>query len=292
MKNKRWILIIISVFVFVFTVLGVWWYVNYSVKRTAEGETSFFVDENEDLMVGVYITEEPLKNDNFRYLAEEKEIGEFQFNTGVKGYGCFQYKTDDGEGSFVGSVGDEIFCDCGVMFETKSFFNKKCYVNGTVYWMEENDLYIYSVYQSSDGQIYFSSDIAEDGAVLLRNSDGNDDVIKYVYEDKARGNSIEPGLEMTVEITFKRTEKIEEIRISQMTEDNELLKVDAYSAKELPEEYVPERNAEYLTVEMISENGEICEAFGTVTVEREYEIKLYDMLNNGIYAEKHVSVKW
>lgn len=122
MKNKRWILIIISVFVFVFTVLGVWWYVNYSVKRTAEGETSFFVDENEDLMVGVYITEEPLKNDNFRYLAEEKEIGEFQFNTDVKGYGCFQYKTDDGEGSFVGSVGDEIFCECGVMFETKSFF--------------------------------------------------------------------------------------------------------------------------------------------------------------------------
>lgn len=86
MKKTRLILIIIAVSAFI--VLGclvIWWGINLSGVRE-------ITDENKDLIIGVFATEEPLKDD-LRYFGEEKELYGTEFDTGVAGYSCIAEKS-------------------------------------------------------------------------------------------------------------------------------------------------------------------------------------------------------
>lgn len=218
------------------------------------------------------------------------ETSEYVFED-LDGYGCYSFFVDDRENGYYSSVIDDVFCDCSIVANGFDTLEENL-IEATIYYSGEYAVfYVNPVYQSADGSVYVvpGQGIGTSG----KNIAGSELSTSLKSETAVTVQDQAKNIKNEVKLTVKLVMPVEGITVSQMTKDNECIKLDSFVAGELPIDYYPESGAEYLIIDSVTTDANGNQQSDRDVIDKsEDSFDTYKTLENGMYQQFTTYVNW
>lgn len=296
-KKKLGIMVAVSVLVLLVVITGV--FIGIRLHNTDDTVTR---DANKDLLVGVFVTMNPVEEEvvdddteHYATLVENTVVSEtgeecteytYVFED-LEGYSFFSFYYDDGEKNFWSSVCDDVFSSASVQIG-----EERVLTANLIHSLYDMNVAFHPVYQKKDGRVYTVLD--EFGLVHGIGTPGfsveekfSDVAIRF---NKGEFEKISTYIHINLD---GRSAVPETIEYKEMNNDGRCIDTVTYTAEEFPDVIWPSEDTDYVLVSTVYDDGEDGKYSEREIVGKDDEsFYTFSLDENRIFREKITEIKW
>lgn len=283
--NKK-IIVICLMLTFIFSLCG-------CKLALPEGEG----DNKKDKLTGVFITTEPLEEQERIYaaLVEHTDIAEtgekittknYKFNN-LNGVSFANYYIENDLNEMEPYYTLSIDSGKGICDIITKFDGEERSISGTI-WLNKNSderiFYLNPIYQTPDGKVYVLSD--DCGTHIAGYGGKNSEKIQEKIKIIENGKTYE--YIFTVEVFVDYAEVTENVTVIQMDKNDKEIKRDSYDVDKLPENLIIDKSISYLVVLSKSEGN----SYRQLCQRDDERVAVFTKFNESICTKEYIDIEW